>query len=703
MKQPTFAKTKTRKGNVVEQDLNTAVAGYVMREHKRFMNERLEVEDNWREAWSLYLGTPRAVQDQLNHILKSVGSVNSDWRHRINTGKAFEAIETIHGYLMAATFPNNEWFNVDPVSAGYADLVRVVRKYVSNKMLESNFRSHYETFLRQLLITGNSVMALPWRYETIKWKKNVKVNVPVMDEFTLNIDEQTTWIVEEQEKTVMNRPDFETLDMFECFLDPVAADPNQSAFIRRIIKSKAEVVNLINQGFYTGVDPYDVIESKPYSASDSNQDSVRMMQGVNVTPQSRLMEQVAIYEYWGDIHLENESYHDVVATVMGEYLLRFEPNPYWAGKPFVIGTAVNITQTPYGVGCIQPSMGLLHELNIITNQRLDNQELSINSMWTLKADGVLQAEEVYSEPGKVFLVGEHTDIQPVQSLQQWNVTYQETEVLEKFIDKNFGTGAMVGVGEGRSGERVTAAEIQALRDAGGNRLSNLHKHIETTSLLPILKKVFRLMQQFVKEPEVVRVAGDVHGSYHYYKVGAEQLSYDFNLKPIGADYVTDRENYIQQRLQFLQAVAAIPQMAQSINYEKILFDLVQHFGFDDPESYVKQQSDDPSQQNGDNTDLSQQQPDPLAPQAPPTDPSQPQPNMPGVPQQPSIPGMMPPVKGNPLEPGTGGTDPAAVLAKNQAMRRAVEAQLHADGGRSLIQSLTGGQTDPSAMLDKLGG
>lgn len=137
-------------------------------------------------------------------------------------------------------------------------------------------------------------------------------------------------------------------------------------------------------------------------------------------------------------------------------------------------------------------------------------------------------------------------------------------------------------------------------------------------------------------------------------------------------------------------------MAQSINYEKILFDLVQHFGFDDPESYIKQQQDTPP------TDplSSGQQPDPTAP-APPTDGSAPQPNMPGAPQQPSIPGMMPPQQGNPLEPGTGGTDPAIALAKNQAMRRAVEAQLHADGGRSLIQSLSG--QDASPMLDKLGG
>lgn len=588
IKKDRFIITDLEEGIDTGTDEEENIVGFVKSEYDRFKTARQNVEEDWLEYWSLYLGTPQAVAHQRDSVLKTVGVVNTDWRHRLNVGKSFEIVETIHGYLMAAIFPNNEWFNVIPVSAGYAELARIVKKYVANKLYDCNFRASFENFLRQLLITGNSVMALPWRYETKKWKKNVKVSRPVLDEFGYT-EEKVKWEVVEEERIIKNHPEFETLDMFDCYLDPVAANPNDAAFIRRMLKTRSEVIQLVNDGYYENTTPYDVccLPSVNSSAEDSEKRTLRQFQGVETPDPFSMSDTVELIEYWGDIHCDGQTYHDVVATVLGGSLVRYETNPYWSGKPFVVGTCTPLTQTPYSIGVTQPNAGLLHQLNIITNQRLDNLELAVDEMWTLKADGVLQPEDVTTEPGKVFLVSEHDDLQPVaRSQNNFSVTYQEASVLETTIDRNAGTGALISANNARSGERVTAAEIQAVRDAGGNRLSNLHKHIEDTSLYPMLSKVYRLMQQFVTEPEVVRVAGLEAGAFNYYRVGADQLGYDFVLRPIGADHVTDKERYVQDRLNFLQAVAQIPQMAQLINYEAILYDLVQHFGFDDPDSYL---------------------------------------------------------------------------------------------------------------------
>lgn len=567
-------------------DLEDAIVGYVLSEHTRYKQQRLQKEDNWLEAWSLYIGTPEAVTFQRQQVLNTLGQVNTDWRHRINVGKGYEVVETIHGYLMQAIFPNNDWFNAVPVSPGYAELARVVKKYTTNKLMDSKFRAHFENFLRQLLIVGNSVLALPWRYETKPWKKNVKVTYPVMDEFGF-WGEKSKYETRIEERVIRNCPEFETLDMFDCFLDPSATDPNEANFIRRIIKSKAEVIQCIKRGHYKNVNGYDVVNLKPYETCDSDKETLRYFQGVETDNPYRMGDTVEVLEYWGDVHLDGVTYHDVTATVLGSQLVRFEANPFWAGKPFIVGSCVPLMQTPYALGVLEPNSGLLHQLNIITNQRLDNIELSIDEMFTLRSDGVLQPDDVYTEPGKVFLVGDHTDLQPVpRNTQHYTVTYQEASVLEQTIDRNSGTGALISANNARSGERVTAAEIQAVRDAGGNRLSNLHKHVEDTTLLPILAKVYRSMQQFVTEPEVVRVAGAEPGSFDYFDIEPEDLGNDFVLRPVGADHVTDKTRYIKDRLEFLQAVANIPQMAQLINYEALLYDLVQHFGFDDPDSYV---------------------------------------------------------------------------------------------------------------------
>lgn len=278
-------------------DADDAIANYVNSEFERFSTQRQVAEENWLEAWSLYLGTPESINYQRSRVLETVGEVNADWRHRINTGKAFEMVETVHGYLMSATFPNNEWFSVIPQQPGVRELARVVRKYMAAKLAECNFRGHFENFLRQLLITGNSVMALPWRYETKKWKKNIKLQTDVEDEFGVwNVE--TKWKTIEETRIVQNHPDFETLDMFDCYLDPTATDPNNAAFIRRITKTKAEVLELISGGYYNNIDGLDVANLTPTNRvdDDNEKNTLRHFQGIETDEAWRMGDTITILE-----------------------------------------------------------------------------------------------------------------------------------------------------------------------------------------------------------------------------------------------------------------------------------------------------------------------------------------------------------------------------------------------------------------------
>lgn len=637
--------------------LDESIYQFLVQEKNRYQTGRDVVQDLWLEAWSLYLGTPTAVEEQRKRTLYTVGEVNNDWRHRINTGKAYEVVETIHGYLMSATFPNSEWFSMSPNAPGYAQLSRVVRKYLANKMDEANFRAHYAMFLRQLLITGASIIALPWRYETRPYKRNVVVRKQVYDPLLDVEDEVREVQVVEEPRVIKNHPEFETLDVFDCWVDPSVSDPNEGGFFRRIIKTRAEVINMAEEGYFD-VSPLDIIEAPAYRGTESDEkDSVQLFQGIETDVPYSMADKVELLEYWGDVHIDGVTFHDVCATVLDKQLIKFEPNPFWAGRPFVIGSATPTPQSPYSIGAVQPSMGLLHQLNIITNQRLDNMEINIDTVLLVRQDGVLNPEDVYVAPGKTIYVTDPNAVQALQLPQNQNVTYTEASVLEQTIDKNAGTGAMVSANAARSGERVTAAEIQATRDAGGNRLSNLQAHIESTSLKPILNKVFRNAQQFVTDDELVRVSGRQAGEFNYFRIGADELCYDFTIKPVGSEHVIDRTKYIQDRISFLQAVAQIPQMAERINYEAILYDIVQHFGFDDPDSYIVQ----------------------------PTDPNA---------------GVMAQQAAMPISPGSVVTqgDAQALQATasevSQPLSDTVEANFKADGGRSMLQNTVGVETNP---------
>jgi hypothetical protein len=619
------------------------IAGYVNNKLELFRMAREEVEESWLECWAKYLNTPNAESNIQSSIIKRVGDVETQWRHHLTGAKAYEAVETIVGYLMAATFPNREWFGVEPTAPHDDDnlkLARLIKRHITNKLDESGFKSSYAVFLRQLVVTGTSVIALPWRTETEERYKQEAIED----------GETTLYTPAKYMYNVYDAPSMEVLDVFDCYVDPECHDPNKGAFIRKLTKSKGELITLAKDGTYN-VSPKDIVNlqcnsNSGFDSSGSRANQVTTFEGLNVNSWSPT-EMVELIEYWGDVYDEEtgDCECNMIVTLMNGEVIGYEPSPFWCGKPFIIGTYSMTGHSPYGFGGIQPVLGLLHQLDIITNQRLDNLELAINNMWTLKSDGVLQPDEVYTEPGRVFMVGDHNDLQPLASQSQsWAVTYQEAGLLEQTVDKSFGTGNYISSNQQRSGERVTATEVAAVRDAGGNRLSTVHKHIEETALIPLLGKLFSLVHQFTTEPVTVRVAGDGADEYNYWELEPTDFNMPCQLRPVGSDNIIERKAYVQARLEFVQAISGLPDVAAKLNMDMFLTDILNHWGFDEPERYLKK--DEPQQQQ----------------QVLPT-----------------------PTTGNPLQDAVSSGE-----LPNVGMANALQQQLTADGGADMMNQLASG-------------
>jgi hypothetical protein len=598
---PKFITTNTGT-DPLNDTLSQNVVSFVHSQRISFQNARLTKEATWLECWSSYLGTPQSIEFMRGQMLRHVGDTNNDWRHHINVGKAFENTETILYYLQQAFFPNKDWFDAMPMEAGYWNLATAVKKLTQKKLREGKFISNWEMFLRQMLIVGDSCLALPWRYETTKWKKKVKVENPVYG--MQELGERQRYKEVTVDKVIQNKPDFEVLDMFDVYVSPKACDPNEGNFIRRLYKSRAEIAQCIQSGYFTGATMGDLIAMHPgeqdYEQSTTNKEAVRRFQGIETGGYPRGVdwsEEIELYEFWGDVQLEHRTYHDVRAIVCGTKLLRFETNPYWCGKPFVVGNYIPVVRSPVGIGVIEPTLGMLHELNIITNNRLDNLLLS-NCMWEYINDGSLQPDEIYSAPGKVFSVTQKGTITPIEMPNMNIMTYEETSFLEQRIDKSTGVGNMISAGAARDGERVTAQEIQATKSAGGNRLSGVHKHIEETALTLVLSKVFRQLQQFITQDEIVAIPGMEPGDVDYVAIGVEELQFDFLLTPVGADHVVDKEYKLNKLLQFLQISSQYPETQKNVNYINLQMEIAKLLDLDEIDRFVVEGiNPDPSSAN----------------------------------------------------------------------------------------------------------
>lgn len=620
-----------------KHEFDMRVIQSLKRVHNDWKAARTGLEIHWKECWASYFGTPNA-NDWLRSraITDSVGDVGQDWRHHINQGKSYDLIETAIPYFKSASFPNEDWFDLIP-STPVPDedlglLLRVLKEYIKTKLDEAKFKNRWEGFLRQLAVLGTSCISLPWRVETKKTKRNIISRTVVGDEL-IEVD---------VEKIVQNCPDMVVEDMFDIWLDPDGDDPNRSSMIRRFTLRRGELARLIKDGVYPKAIVEDVKKIKATRRGASEErNEIDNFYGIDENTSTTDI--VEIYEFWGNLELPDEELYDVVITWSGDILLRIEPNPYLGGRPFVFGQYTPIPKSPYGWGLLSPVMGNLHELNILSNCRLDGLEVTLQPTFLVQNDGTVDPADVFVKPGRVIPCANPDGIRPLITNNEFAaVSIQEEQLREQQIERRTGTGSFVGTAPGRSGERVTAAEVEATQSAGGNRLSGVYESIERDSLLEIVQRCYNYAQQFQAYDEIVPVRDQNDSrSIMYAQVGMNQLAYDMKVQPIGAKHIANKEYNIRQMMDWLAAINSTPQLVQYVKWGEVATELTRQFIENNPDRFVM---------SGD--EVSQQQ------QA-----------------------MM-----GAANPGQGVIDQAQ-QAGGQEMAQAVQSQMNADGGMNLMAGI----------------
>lgn len=574
----------------IEETDNTSVekrkeciVRYVTETLQDWSSRRQEVETLWTAEWAHYFSTPQSASWLRRQALDLGQSVDEgSWRHQIHTGKGFDLVETVNSYIQQATFPAQDWFDLIPqmpnAGGGGEDdnwLMRLerVKKLIQKKLNQANFEDWWDVFVRQLCVVGTSVIALPYRYDVKPTFRKVKVRQP---------DGRESFTTVPIEKVIYDGIDLEVIDLYDFYLDPSSGFSGtvDCACIRRITKTKAEVIRLVEEGVYPLIDVEDVkgATSSDLSTSRVFRQDINEMVGLIPDSTFNANQSLELYEYWGDIYLDDIVYLDVVCTIMGTKLLNIETNPFWDGKPFIVGTYINTQGSPYGVSLLQPVIGQLHQMFEVQNHRLDCDELTVNPMYAVVDDGVIDFENLYSEPGKVIRVETPDNIRPIPIERENNVSVRDEQILDQRIEKTTGVGAYLGVNSGRDGERVTAEEVKAQRSAGGNRLNRIHGHIESTALYKFLNKMYAHLQQFQEREEVVRVPSRKASIvYDFWLVGQEELADNYTVCPLGSSHVADKEYDVKNAVDFVSVMSQNEQLASRVNWDAVAEHLTSKF------------------------------------------------------------------------------------------------------------------------------
>ena len=531
----------TRIGEQMSTIKNSEVVKELQRLLDDYSRERFQLEWNWRSYYTNYLTTPEAKRSNLTHVSRNLGGdVDVNWRHNIKSPKAYEIVETLTSYFMGAFFPNERWFDLipqEPMGIEFGTLIELNRQFMNNKLEQAMFKSNCRVFIRETCIAGTSALMFPW---------------------------------------VDNNIRFRVLSPFEFLLDPRAQMANDANMIRSYELSLPEFKQYIREDVFnltTLKESEDMMSPTVSPSHDFRIDkdtfnSVSRLMGLSDIPRTNQRGRfVRIYEFWGDIILEDVVLRDVRASWTDQgILLALDANPY-VGKPFIIGTYSRLSQSPYGIGALQPVSSQIFYKDQLTSRNADNVAVASDTMLEVVQDGILDPDDVFIAPGKKFFVTERDSVRPINMQYAGGVTVQEMGLLDQTMDKAIGTGPFIGVGNQRQAERVTAAEVQAQRDVGGSRLSDVFSELESTFLLPFLQRFHIYCRQFYQGGDSVRL-GVVH-----VPIDPRIIDFPFTVKALGAANVADKEYNLRQLLDWLAIVGQNQMLAALVNWGEVLREL----------------------------------------------------------------------------------------------------------------------------------
>jgi len=555
----------------------------VSQDYHRWKQSRFRLEAKWRECWEAYLCDEKSLYTQHEEDTAD--------RSRIARPVLYEAVEGIHANLLNAMFPANErFFTVSGKTETDQRNARMIEEYLRGKLEDASFLEKYTLFLKQAVIIGNSVAAIPWHRATQIRRREQPVTL-----FGVTVGYQRTAV----EEVVYDGPEFEVIDMFDFLIDPDAASFRQAKVIHKV---ERHLRDLQSNPVYHNLDQlHPHSDCSAVDTDDANKQSRRRAFGLD-EPVFRGSEgsadTVKLLEVWGDFVIDDQLYANYVCVVANEKtVIRFEPNPYDSGqKPFAFTSFIPVPNEIYGIGAIEKSLGLQHAINTLTNQKLDVINLSINNPFTyLINDDVFDPDTLITRPGALIPVKSHDTLRPIDYLDNFTVAFTEIADLKSEIQE--ATGAFKYFTGGDASQSRTATEVEALISGGSQKFSSFLSHLEKTSLEPFLRFVFESAKQFISGPENIRVYCQ-SGSVQFKQMLPEIIkgsNCSFHIE--GSQGVLFKVQELRALTNFLQMVESTPSMQPLVNVPALFKKIYRRLGFTD-EAEIFRDEKSMSQFNG---------------------------------------------------------------------------------------------------------
>lgn len=329
---------------------------------------------------------------------------------------------------------------------------------------------------------------------------------------------------QEVEHIIENAPVVEVLNPSNVYIDPSClGDLDKALFVVNTFETnKAE---LQKTGLYKNLDKVNWEGNSPITEPDHETTTPDDF-NFNDSPRKK----VIAYEYWGfyDIHGTGELV-PIVATWIGDILIRMEENPFPDGKvPFVVVQYIPIKRDIYGEADAELLEDNQRILGAVTRGMIDSLGRSANAQQGF-AKGMLDPLN-----RKRFENGEDYEFNPSLSPNGGLIEHKYPELPQSAIlmvqMQNQEAEALTGVkafSGGLAGDAYNtrvATAIRGVLDAASKREMSILRRL-AKGMIKIGEKICAMNAEFLSEEEVIRVT-----NRQYVTIKREDLKGNFDLK-----------------------------------------------------------------------------------------------------------------------------------------------------------------------------
>ena len=339
-------------------------------------------------------------------------------------------------------------------------------------------------------------------------------------------------------------PWFEPWDVYDLWWDPFARSVDTASYV--VLRSWPSKQELLQQkNLYQNLDEL-------FQTGDAT-DRAATAQEKRLQSERRTKDRFEIWEVWTDDRLITIGNKQVV--------IRDVPNPHWHGhKPIVIATGRPDLFKMQGIPETELIEHLQEALWTLQNMRFDNLKLTVMRGLTYREGSIVDPNMLVLRPRYRWPTSDHDDIKFTDPPPLPSEAYQEESSLLEQMETVTGISPYVSGNVPSSVSHTTATSVSLLQNAATRLLQFKASQLNNQCWQRVFDHWAADVQQFMTEPVWARI---VKGQdMQFQQVQPWEVQGEFDVRIVGADEASSKDQERQSAIQLLQALAPFAAVAE---------------------------------------------------------------------------------------------------------------------------------------------